>query len=70
VARIGPTPLLMLVAEEGTLTSTDLALDAHNHAPEPKALVLLPGGRFDPYTGAGFERSSAAARDRFVRHLR
>ena len=70
VARIGPTPLLMLVAKEDTLTPTDLALDAYNRALEPKELVLLPGGHFDPYTGAGFERSSAAARDWFVRHLR
>ena len=69
VARVSPTPLLMLVAREDALTPTDLALDAHNRALEPKGLVLLPGGHFDPYTGAGFERSSAAARDWFVRHL-
>lgn len=69
VARISPTPLLMLVAREDTLTPTDLALGAYNRALEPKELVLLPGGHFDPYTGAGFELSSAAARDWFVRHL-
>ncbi|GAA0575248.1 alpha/beta hydrolase [Craurococcus roseus] len=69
VARIGPTPLLMVVAREDALTPTDLALEAYNRALEPKSLVLLPGGHFAPYTGAGFEASGAAARDWFVRHL-
>ena len=69
VARISPTPLLMVVATEDTLTPTDLALDAYNRALEPKRLVLMPGGHFDPYTGPGFEASSAAACDWFVQHL-
>ncbi|MBL6079691.1 alpha/beta hydrolase [Belnapia sp. T18] len=69
VTRISPTPLLMIVATEDTLTPTDLALDAYNRALEPKRLVLMPGGHFDPYTGSGFEVSSAAARDWFVQHL-
>jgi uncharacterized protein len=69
VARISPTPLLMVVATHDTLSPTDLALDAYNRALEPKRLVLLEGGHFDPYTGAGFAASSAAARDWFVRHL-
>ncbi len=69
IARISPTPLLMLVATHDTLAPTDLALEAYNRALEPKKLVLLPGGHFDPYTGPGFETSSAAARDWLVRHL-
>jgi fermentation-respiration switch protein FrsA (DUF1100 family) len=69
VPRISPTPLLMIVATQDTLTPTDLALDAYNRALEPKWLVLVPGGHFDPYTGAGFEASSAAARDWFAQHL-
>lgn len=69
VARISPTPLLMIVASQDTLTPTDLALEAYNRALEPKRLIMLPGGHFDPYTGAGFEASSTVARDWFVQHL-
>ena len=69
VARISPTPLLMIVATEDMLTPTDLALETYNRALEPKKLVLIPGGHFEPYTGSGFEISSAAARDWFVQHL-
>ncbi|MBV1799258.1 alpha/beta hydrolase [Siccirubricoccus sp. G192] len=69
VPRIGPTPLLLLVAEADTVTPADLALEAYNQALEPKQLVLLPGGHFDPY-GAQFDASSGTARDWFVRHLR
>jgi fermentation-respiration switch protein FrsA (DUF1100 family) len=66
--RISPTPLLMLVATQDTLTPTDLALDAYARALEPKQLVLVNGGHFAPY-GAQFALTSSAARDWFVRHL-
>jgi fermentation-respiration switch protein FrsA (DUF1100 family) len=68
VARIGPTPLLMLVAENDVLTPTHLALDAYEQARQPKELVILPGGHFDAYV-AGFAEASVPARDWFVRHL-
>lgn len=68
VPRISPTPLLMIVAEEDWVTPTDLCLAAYNAALEPKRLVLLPGGHFDPYV-ARFAESSAAARDWFAQHL-
>jgi uncharacterized protein len=69
VAQISPTPLLMIVAASDTLTLTDLELEAYNRALEPKRLVLLPGGHFEPYT-TYFAQSSGAARDWFVQHLR
>ena len=69
VERTGSAPLLMAVAREDALMPTDLALGALNRALEPKALALLPGGHFDRQIGPGFERSSAAAHDRFTRHL-
>ncbi len=69
VPRISPTPLLMVVATHDALVPTDLALDAFNRALEPKQLVLVKGGHFDPYTGAGFAASSTAARDWFLSHL-
>lgn len=68
IARISPTPLLMLIAEGDHLAVADEAFAAYNEARDPKQLVVLPGGHFDAYT-TGFERSSGAARDWFVQHL-
>lgn len=70
IGWISPTPLLMLVAAQDHVTVADLALDAFEQAREPKRLELLRGGHFDAYTGAGFERSSAAAAEWFGRYLR
>jgi uncharacterized protein len=66
--RISPTPLLMIVASHDTITLTDLALASYEQALEPKKLVLIPGGHFDPYL-AGFQMSSGAAVDWFRQHL-
>ncbi len=68
VSRIGPVPLLMIVATRDTLAPADLALAAYERALEPKKLVLLSGGHFAPYLEA-FDQASAAARDWFVEHL-
>jgi hypothetical protein len=51
-----------------TLTVTDLALAAYERALQPKKLVTIPGGHFDPYL-TQFEESSAAARAWFTEHL-
>ncbi len=68
IGRISPTPLLLVVAREDHLTPAHLAIDAYEHAREPKKLVILPGGHFDAYVD-GFEVASAPARDWFVEHL-
>lgn len=68
IARISPTPLLMLPAQADTLTPTELAIEAFQQAREPKRLQILPGGHFDAYV-AGFEVASGAARDWFLEHL-
>lgn len=68
VSRVSPTPLLMIVATHDTLTVTDLALAAYERALEPKRLVLVPGGHFDPYVGE-FRKSSSAALAWFREHL-
>jgi fermentation-respiration switch protein FrsA (DUF1100 family)/ketosteroid isomerase-like protein len=68
ISKVSPTPLLLVVADHDTITVTDLALAAYQRALEPKKLVLLPGGHFDPYLSR-FGESSAAARDWFRRHL-
>ena len=69
IERISPTPLLMIVATQDTLTPTDMALEAYARALEPKKLVLVPGGHFAPY-GEQFALASTAARDWFATHLR
>jgi uncharacterized protein len=68
IARISPTPLLMVVAQHDHLAIAGLAIDAYEHAREPKRLEILPGGHFDAYV-EGFEGASVPARDWFVQHL-
>ncbi|MDX3072587.1 alpha/beta hydrolase [Streptomyces sp. MI02-7b] len=70
IDRISPTPLMMLVATHDTVAPTDLALSAYERALEPKELVIMPGGHFDPYTGDGFRTSTTAAVRFFRGHLR
>lgn len=68
ISRISPTPLLLVVALDDTVTVTDLALSAYERALQPKKLVTVPGGHFDPYLSQ-FEKSSSAALDWFREHL-
>ncbi|MFI9809465.1 alpha/beta hydrolase [Streptomyces sp. NPDC052301] len=68
IDRISPTPLMMLIATDDTVAPTDLALRAYERALEPKELVLIPGGHFDPYLD-GFEESTGAAIRFFRTHL-
>jgi fermentation-respiration switch protein FrsA (DUF1100 family) len=68
VERVSPTPLLMVVADHDHIVLTDLALKAYERALEPKRLVMLKGGHFDPYL-AEFKTASGAAIDWFRAHL-
>jgi uncharacterized protein len=68
VARVSPTPLLMIVALADRITQTDLQLQAYQQALDPKKLVTIEGGHFDPYVGQ-FDRASAAAVSWFAQHL-
>lgn len=68
VARVSPTPLLMVLAEHDTLTPVDLALDSYRQALEPKRLRLLPGGHFCVYEEQ-FDAAAVAARDFLLEHL-
>ena len=68
VSRISPTPLLMIVALADHITLTDLELRAYEQALEPKKLVTIDGGHFDPHQGE-FPRASAAAIAWFREHL-
>jgi uncharacterized protein len=68
VSRVSPTPLMMIVALADTITITDLALAAYERALQPKRLVTVPGGHFDPYL-SGVAESSNAACNWFIEHL-
>ena len=68
VARVSPTPLLMIVALADNITLTDLQLRAYEQMLEPKKLATVEGGHFDPYAKQ-FPRASAAAVSWFRQHL-
>jgi fermentation-respiration switch protein FrsA (DUF1100 family) len=68
VARVSPTPLLMIVGLHDTITVTDLALGAYEQALAPKKLVTIDGDHFDPYL-TRFDESSGAAIAWFTEHL-
>lgn len=55
IQMIAPTPLLMIVASNDDLVSTKAQLDVFERAHEPKKLVMIEGGHFDVYRGAGFD---------------
>ena len=69
IARVAPTPLLMVLATQDTQTPYAGQLAAFERAGEPKRLVQLDGGHYDVYTKL-FDAASGAARDWFVQHLR
>ena len=68
IARVSPTPLLMVVGLHDTITLTDLALGAYEAALQPKKLVTIDGGHFDPYL-TRFADASGAAVAWFTEHL-
>ena len=68
VSRVSPTPLLMIIGLNDTITLADTGLAAYERALQPKKLVTIPGGHFDAYH-SHFATSSGAARDWFLEHL-
>jgi uncharacterized protein len=68
IERISPTPLLMIVGIEDTMTPAADALAAYERALAPKELVVVPGEHYDVYVDQ-FKTTSSAACDWFVRHL-
>ncbi|BCG99833.1 hypothetical protein MesoLj131b_18330 [Mesorhizobium sp. 131-2-5] len=68
IARVSPTPLLMIVALADNITLTDIQLRSYEQALEPKKLVTVQGGHFDPYLEQ-FPNASAAALAWFSQHL-
>jgi uncharacterized protein len=68
ISRVSPTPLLMIVGLHDIITVADLALAAYERALQPKKLVTIAGGHFDPYLDR-FAEAGGAARDWFNEHL-
>ena len=69
ISRVSPTPLLMIVGLKDTITIAGLQLAAYERALQPKKLVTVDGGHFDPYLDQ-FDQAAGAARDWFIEHLR
>ena len=70
VWKEGPQDADGNVALGDVLAPTDIALEAYERALQPKRLLMLDGGHFDPYTGDLFNQNSAAQRDWFAEHLK
>jgi fermentation-respiration switch protein FrsA (DUF1100 family) len=68
VARVSPTPLLMIVGLSDRITLADLELRAYEQALEPKKLVTIEGWHFDACLGQ-FATTSSTAVSWFRRHL-
>jgi hypothetical protein len=68
IERIAPTPLLMIVARDDTMTPAEDALAAFDRAGEKKRIVVVPGYHYAVY-GDQFATASNEARDWFAEHL-
>ncbi|OCW57644.1 alpha/beta hydrolase [Hoeflea olei] len=69
IARIAPTPLMIVIGDQDHLTPADLTLEAYEEALEPKKLLILNCGHFDAYVGDAFKISAPAQCEWFTRHL-
>lgn len=69
IDRVAPTPLLIVAAEHDVICPLELAREAFARAGEPKRLVVLPVGHFDPYEPPCFADAAQAATDWFATHL-
>lgn len=56
IARVSPTPLLMVIASDDVITPTAEEKQAFERAGEPKKLVVVPGRHFDAYHGPKHEQ--------------
>ncbi|MEB2285988.1 MAG: alpha/beta hydrolase [Myxococcales bacterium] len=69
IDRIAPTPVAIVAAEHDLLCPIDLVREAFARAGEPKRLVVLPVGHFDPYEPPSFAAAAGAAAEWFTTHL-
>lgn len=69
VAKIAPTPLMMVVGRYDHLTPADLTLKAFGNAMEPKKMLVLDCAHFEAYTNEPFAISAPAQCAWFSEHL-
>lgn len=70
IARIAPTPLMIVVGRDDMLTPADMTLAAYEKALQPKKLLVLDCAHFDAYIGKAFEVSAPAQAAWFEEHLK
>jgi len=72
IELIAPRPLLMILAKDDTISSSDLIRAAFARAGEPKRLLEVEGGHYSVYPwskGQSWDQASQAATDWFTEHL-
>jgi fermentation-respiration switch protein FrsA (DUF1100 family) len=65
---ISPTPMLMIVSNNDMSAPTDLAMEMYQRARDPKELHIIKADHYASYL-EGFDGTSAAARDFFLKNL-
>jgi fermentation-respiration switch protein FrsA (DUF1100 family) len=72
IELIAPRPLLMILAKDDTISSSDLIRAAFERAGEPKSLLEVEGGHYSVYPwskGQSSGQAGKAATDWFTEHL-
>jgi uncharacterized protein len=72
IELIAPRPLLMILAKDDTISSSDLIRAAFARAGEPKRLLEVDGGHYSVYPwsrGQSADQASQAATEWFAEHL-
>ncbi len=73
IELIAPRPLLMILAKDDTISSSELIRDAFARAGQPKRLLEVEGGHYSVYPwskGQSAEQAGQAATEWFTEHLR
>ena len=69
LSKIAPTPVLLVVADGDVFCPPDASQAAFELLGEPKELMVVNGHHYSVYT-EWKDRTTAAARDWFIKHLR
>jgi len=72
IELIAPRPLLMILAKDDVISSSDLIRAAYARAGEPKRLLEVEGGHYSVYPwskGRSADQASQAATEWFAEHL-
>jgi fermentation-respiration switch protein FrsA (DUF1100 family) len=73
IELIAPRPLLMIIAKDDTISSSELIREAFARAGEPKRLIEVEGGHYSVYPwsrGQSADQAAQAATEWFTEHLR